>query len=213
MRATTWVDRITDEKNPWLNAQKMEERGDFGSAAALYLDDASANLLAEKLAKAALSASCAASCLDALGFSNEARLVYSEVAQLYYLHARRVSRLSIREWMWSLQQSGQFHLACGEAEKAQAVYNEYAVLAGRVELFGEDRKLRVFEGEAERKPHPGRDSPPPGDWADLMREVQRFLILRTTTRAVKGPQTRGGTLGTGKGAYPNYEKNFANQLG
>ena len=212
MRATTWVDRITDEKNPWLNAQKMEERGEFGSAAALYLDDASANLLSEKLAKAALSASCAASCLDALGFSNEARLIYSEVAQLYYLHAGRVAKVSLREWMWSLRQSGEFHLVCGEAEKAQAVYKEYAVLAGRVELFGESRKLRLFEGELEPKLHSGPDNPPPGDWTELMREVQRFLILRTTARA-KAPQQRGAQRGSAKGGYPNYEKNFANQLG
>jgi hypothetical protein len=212
MRATTWVDRITDEENPWLNAEKMEERGDLGSAAALYLDDASANLLGEKLARAALSASCAASCLDALGFPNEARLVYSEVAQLYHLHARRVSRVSVREWMWSLRQSGRFHLVCGESEKAQEVYQEYAVLAGRVELFAESRKLSLFE-EGEWKPQQGRDDPPPGDWSELMREVQRFLILRGTTRTARGSQQRRPARGNGKGAYPSYEKNFANQLG
>ncbi len=213
MRATTWVDRITDEKNPWLNAQKMEEGGDFGSAAALYLDDASANLLSEKLANAALSASCAASCLNLLGFANEARLVYCEVAQLYYTHARRVAKLSIRELMWSLRQSGQYYLVCGEPEKAQSVYNEYAAITGRVELFGESETPRLFEGQEDRRVRSGRDIPPPGDWSELMREVQRFLVLRTTARTAKELRQRGAGQARTKGAYPSYEKNFANQLG
>jgi hypothetical protein len=178
MQATSWVDRITDESNPWLNAMKSEERGDFAGAAMLYLEDAMESLRGERLSKAALSGSCAAMCLDALGFSAQASSVYEEVAELYYENAKRVEKVSVRELMWSLWQAGQFFLAAGEEDKAESVYREYATIAGRVALFEDNTSIRIFEAAGSRRQLLSRDQPAPGDWSALLTAVQRFVNLR-----------------------------------
>lgn len=214
MQASSWVDRITDETNPWLNAMKMEERGDFGGAAFLYLHDALECLRGDRLSKAALSASCAAMCLDALGLSAQSTVLYNEVAQLYYENARRVAKVSIRELMWSLWQSGQCFLAAAEEEKAEAVYREYATIAGRVALFGENTMVRVFEESGARRHNLKHDQPPPGDWTTLLQGVQQFVNLRRTAiRSAGVPSKRALPRRDDKRGQPSLEKSFVNQLG
>lgn len=217
MQATSWVDRITDEANPWLKATRMEERGDFANAAVLYLEDAIEGVKGDRLAKSALSASCAAMCLDALGFSAQATLVYGEVARLYYEYARRMSNLSVRELMWSLWQSGQCFLASGEEDKAEAVFREYAMVAGRVALFGDNSTVRLFEDGGARRQYLTRDQPPPGDWSALLNAIQRFVNLRRmgTRSAATQPmkQRDSGRRKKDKKGQTRLEANFVNQLG
>lgn len=209
-RATTWVDRITDEKNPWLNAIKLEERGDFGSAAVLYLEDASENLVSGHIARAALAASSAASCIETLGFGQKAMQLYNRVAFLYTQNAARVARTSIRELMWSLWESGQYHLACGEVEQAEEMYRKYSLVASRVELFGGVRTLRLFQEEGERRSLTKSSEPPAGDWSELLAAVNAFLQKspRDLVRPVRTKAPDAKTMGRS-----DYEKNFVNQLG
>lgn len=210
-KATTWVDRITDEKNPWLNAIRLEERGDLGSAAELYLQDASENLASGHVARAALAASSAAACIETIGFREKAMQLYSKVALLYTQNAARVARTSIRELMWSLWESGQYHLICGEGELAEAMYRKYSLVASRVELFGGVRTLRLFEEEGERrKQMTGSAEPPAGDWSELLGAVDSFLKKATgdRVRPAHVAVSRSKTAGRA-----DYEKNFINQLG
>jgi hypothetical protein len=212
MQATTWVDRITDEKNAWLSAVKMEERGDFGRAIVLYIDDATANLRSAKIAKAALSASCAGECLDALGFPGVALLVYREVAQMYYENARRKTGISIREMLWSLWQSAQFRVASGDERAAAETYREYEVASARIELFRAERGAGPSRDMHAWRRHPMRETPPAGDWSAVLSKVDGFLSLEWSGFAPSRTSSSGKDRKVKGGNLP-LEKNFVNQLG
>ena len=76
LQAATWKDKITDSSNYWLGAIRLEEDGRLSEAAVLYLKDAAEALKQGLRARAALSCSCAASCLEKTGKMNAARNLY-----------------------------------------------------------------------------------------------------------------------------------------
>ena len=211
MQATTWVDRITDDKNPWLNAVRAEERRDFAAAFLLYLEDSSARLKQGQLARAALSCTCAAGCVTALGFPEEAKLIYAEAASLYYENARRVTAVSIRELLWSLLRSAQSYAAASQLDNANAVYREYSVVARRVDPFldgGMDpvTELTVPASETSLRPSPA-------DAATVMRGIEAFLSAARSERRPGRARMREAPHHPDRRGNRSYEASFANQLG
>jgi hypothetical protein len=211
------VDRITDESNPWLNAIKSEDERDFASAVTLYLRDASDNLERNMPAKAALSSSCAAECLERLSLFSHARLLYRETAAIYAENADRVVGTSVREMLWSLQESSQFYLMAGDKAKSEETYKRYLTISRRVNLFTEDRISRALEtvGSTTRTPSDRRDPVPSPAGSRVVVDVEEFLSLRKTGhRKVQTPAAprradpsklrRGNTYD---------EKSIINQLG
>jgi len=216
MQASTWVDRITDESNPWLNAIKSEDEHDFASAVTLYLRDASESLEQNMPAKAALSSSCAADCLEKLSLFSHARLLYRETAAIYAENADRVAGISVRELLWSLQESSQFYLMSGEKAKSEEAYKRYMTISKRVNLFVEDRTARTLEaGSGATRASDIRQDPLPPTVSRVVGDVEEFLSLRKTgqrvTRASLAPRAVVPMQRQRGNAYD--EKSIINQLG
>lgn len=134
----TWMDRITNESNLWLNAIKMEDEGNYLNAFIYYLKDSSECIKKNSLVRGALSCSCAADCLAMAGNLAGARQLYLQTAMLYEKNAIAVIGNSVREALWSYQEAYEYYnLAC-ENNKAQYIYERYVSLS---------RKINPFYGE------------------------------------------------------------------
>jgi len=215
MQTATWIDRITDESNPWLRAVDSEGRGDMASAALFYLEDGILTLKHGHLAKAALSASCAADCAVRLGLPGYSNLLNREVASLYHENANRVAGTSIREMIWSLRQARQFYILAGEAALAERVHNEYVVAASRVDpLFAGDRDY--LEGLVQApEPQRARVSAKQAAMGEqLAKAVERFLDARGGKGPAVGAKTKPVPvrLPAPRNDERN-EKSIVNQLG
>ncbi len=217
MRASTWVDRITDESNPWLNAMKDEDEHDYAGAVTLYLKDAAESLMQNMPAKAALSAACAADCLEMISLFDHARLMYRETASIYAENADRVAGSSVRELLWSLQESCLFYLRAGEAVKSAEIYKRYATIAKRVNLFNGDATNRMFvmRNETEQPQGERKSVPRAPSSSQVATDVERFLQMRRTGFPVRPAQTRSRPAGSRNGRRGNehLEKSIVNQLG
>jgi hypothetical protein len=217
MQTSTWVDRITDESNPWLNAIKSEDERDFASAVSLYLTDASDNLEQNMPAKAALSTSCAAECLERLSLFSHARLLYRETAAIYAENADRVAGTSVRELLWSLQESSQFYLMAGDKAKSEESYRRYLTISRRVNLFTEDRLSRALEtgSGAIRPPGERKDPVSSPSGSRVVVDVEEFLALRKTghrkVQTKAAPRTADPSKLRRGNTYD--EKSIINQLG
>lgn len=152
MKIETWIDRITDETNLWHNATKMENGGNFFEAFFLYLKSAEDSLKQNSLIRAALSSSCAANCLSMTGNLAGARQLYLQTAMIYEINGDTILDKSVRETLWSYQESYEYYQLSCDSEKAQTVYEKYVSLARRVNPFeGEEamKSLRLRKKSAE----------------------------------------------------------------
>ncbi len=217
MRASTWVDRITDESNPWLNAIKGEDERDYAGATSFYLKDATESLRQNMPARAALSAACAADCLEKMSLFDDARLMFMETASIYAENADRVTGSSVRELLWSLQESCLFYLRAGETAKSGEVYKRYATIAKRVNLFNGDATNRMFVmgKEIEKSSGERKGITQPSSRPQIAAEVEQFLQLRKTGLRKSNAQVRLRPPTSRKNERGNgyLEKNIINQLG
>ena len=124
MPETTWLHRLTDESNLWLMASLSEDSRRFADAADYYIRDATQCVKKNYLIQAALSCSCAASCLEKLGYAEFADQLYAEAASIHVDNAIRVIGVSIRERLWSLERAHVFFLLAHEVQSANAVHGK-----------------------------------------------------------------------------------------
>ena len=143
MKIETWMDRITNESNLWLNALKLEDDSNYHEAFFLYLKDAAESLKQHALIRAALSCSCAANCLTMTADLATASRLYFHAAMIYEKNGDLVLGESIREALWSYQEAFEyFHLAC-QSDKAQIVYDKYVSLTRKINPFlGEEEAMK-----------------------------------------------------------------------
>ncbi|MBI5698328.1 MAG: hypothetical protein HZC29_07615 [Thaumarchaeota archaeon] len=142
MKIRTWTDRITDESNLWLNATKMEDAQNFVDASVFYLKDTVDCIKRKLLIRAALSCLCAADCLAKCEHTQDASRLYLEAATIYEENADRVIGKSIREALWSLQESYECFLLTADYYKAQQIFEKYTSLAKKVNpFFGESEAI------------------------------------------------------------------------
>jgi len=135
--------RITNESNVWLNAIKMEEEGSFFEAFFLYLKDVAESLKKNFLLRAALSCSCAASCLSHTGNLVAARQLYLRTALLYETNGDSIIGESVREALWSYKESYEYYSLGCDSEQSQIVYDKYVSLARRINPFlGEEEAMK-----------------------------------------------------------------------
>jgi hypothetical protein len=177
--ATTWKDKVADPSNLWLNATRSEEDGRFAEATVFYLRDAAACLTSNLGARAALSCSCAASCLEKTGNINAARNLYFEAAKIYEEQAAAAFRTSIREALWLLQEAHDYFILGGDAQKATQVYDQCASLVRKSSPFvtseALDRVLRIRRGSAVRPVSFGLPAP---QTSDMNGAIEGFMRLR-----------------------------------
>ena len=150
MQVSTWIDRITGEKNLWLNAVKSEEQNDLPRAFVLFLRDASDCLSRDNVLKAALSCGSAADCLRDLGVMSYARLLYREAASMYLEEAKVVSSSSVREYLWVLRQANRYLLLAGEKSEADEARKSYERIMRKVDPLATDAAIlpSVPEGQS-----------------------------------------------------------------
>ena len=143
MKRETWMDRITNESNLWLNAIKMEDEGSFLEASFLYLKDAAESLQQNSLVKAALSCSCASKCLSMTGNLEASRQLYLQTAMLYEINGDTVIGESVREALWSYQECYEYYNLVCNSEKAQIIHDKYVSLVRRTNPFlGEEEAMQ-----------------------------------------------------------------------
>lgn len=215
MEAITWIDRITDETNPWLTANKKEEEDDFPQAVKLYLDDAGECLRQNVLVKAALSCSCAADCLTKLGQFHSAQLLYSETAHLYLENADYVIGKSVRESLWSMREAHEYFLLAEDKLAAKQVYDRLIHLESRVDPNignGETTRMRqsrtpVIGGKSVRETFPLDDS------AGVAESLEQFLRLRRSRDGVEIKSTPSAAVATARRRGPINEESIISQLG
>ena len=208
MQTTTWIDRISDESNLWLRANKHEGHSEFATAVKLYLRDASDCLARRAPVKGALSCSCAADCLSRVGLHDLARRLYRE-AGLAYLDGAESARESVREMLWCLREAWVHFQLADDREIAEGVLRRLSVLSRRVDPFSaEPAPMQRPVGEVE---HPDEISR--AEIADLEREVGQFVDARRSGHYV-AHEPGHFTAGHKKGARATAnEKSIINQLG
>ena len=140
-----WSDRITDRGNLWLAATNLEDDGNFAEAAKLYLRDATWCSIKTQLARAALSSTCAARCLEKIGHPQISQALYSQAGTLYENNAYSILDKSIREALWSFQRAYESLLLANSSERAQEMLYKYTSLASKVSpFFDVQQSLRML---------------------------------------------------------------------
>jgi hypothetical protein len=179
VQATTWKDKVADPTNLWLRATRSEEDGRLAEATIFYLRDAAACVSSGLGARAALSCSCAASCLEKNGNVNAARNLYFEAAKIYEEQASASFGTSIRETLWLLQEAHDYYIIGGDAQKAAQVYNQCASLVRKSSPFITsetlDQALRIRRSATARPASPGVPVP---QTSDVNGAIEGFLRLR-----------------------------------
>jgi hypothetical protein len=215
MEAITWIDRITDETNPWLTATKKEEEYDFPQAVRLYLKDAADCLKQNVLVKAALSCSCAADCLTKLGQVRNAQLLYSETARLYLENAYLVIGKSVRESLWSLREAHEYLLLAEDKLAARQVYDRYIHLASRVDPnIGNEEMTQIpqprapFIGGKNIKETFSLNNP-----AEIAESLEQFLQLRRSRGGMETKSAPSAAVAAARRRGPINEESIISQLG
>ena len=130
------MDSLTDERNTWFNAVRSEDSHNYSSATFLYLQDATRCLGKGLLSRAAMSATCAASCLVNLEDFGDAVDLYSVSASLYERNADFVVSRSIRESLWMLIHAYEYYVLVSDHVGSERVSKKY------VESIKSSRPLR-----------------------------------------------------------------------
>jgi len=78
----TWVEKVTDDTNPWLSARNLLREGQYEDAAQCYLKDASEQK-EKNILRTALSISAAARCLAQIDKAQESSQLFLEASKLY----------------------------------------------------------------------------------------------------------------------------------
>jgi hypothetical protein len=215
MEAITWIDRITDETNPWLTATKKEEEDDLPQAAQLYLKDAGECLKQDSLVKAALSCSCAADCLSRVGQLDKAQLLYSEAAHLYLENADFVIGKSVRESLWSLREAHEYFLLAGDKLASRQVSDRLVHLASRVDPnVGNEEITRVPQS---RTPVIGgksiKETFPLSNSTDMVASLEQFLRLRRSRDGLEIKSAPSTAVTAARRRGPINEESIISQLG
>lgn len=191
MQATTWKDKITDTSNSWLAATRSELDERYAEATTLYLRDAGDSLNRGLKARAALSCSAAAGCLERTGNGNAARRLYSEAAKMYEEQANAVFGTSIREALWLLQEAHDCYIISGDSKKAAQIYEECATLAKKSDPFiSEDTLDQVLRIRRGAQPKPVAYSLPVDGASDVSHSIEEFMRLRSGQPPTAAPHAK-----------------------
>jgi hypothetical protein len=143
------MDSLTDEHNTWFNAVRLEDSHDYSSATLAYIEDAGHCLSRNFLIRAAMSTTCAASCVATLGDAVDALKLYSAAAMLYERNADLSIGKSLRESLWSLLHAFEYFTLISDHAGAERVSKKYADLARRVDRFEAHNIFEALEARRE----------------------------------------------------------------
>jgi hypothetical protein len=180
-----WLEKLTDDANVWLTAVRMEERGELAKAVLLYLEDATACLDGGTLVRAALGSTCAADCLVTMGLSGKGRRLYHVAGMLYWDNADARLGASVRESLWSLQESHEAFLLAGEEDNAKHVRQLFTSLARRANPFIGERDTFRLPTKADLAVELAGSNDAKDDTAEsveLAKAIEAFILARERQR-------------------------------
>jgi hypothetical protein len=182
MQAKTWLQRLTDESNLWFNAVKAEDEGNLEEAVSYYMKDAVECIMQRSLVRAALSCSCAASCLARMGAWSQARTLYSVAGGIYVENSEVAMSESIREALWSLQEAFDNYALAGDAT-ADIVREKYIALAARTSPFSRGIKAKELESRKAEPVKPDSKKKEAVLPESLATEIEGFVNARKSGTA------------------------------
>jgi hypothetical protein len=134
-----------DKNNLWLDAVNTEDDGNLSKATFLYLKDAKECWERGLRGRAALSCSCAASCLSKTSNWKYAVILYREAARIYEQNAYSVIDKSIRESLWSLQHAYENFILTSDNDKAEEVFQKYVSISAKISpFFGKEEAMKML---------------------------------------------------------------------
>lgn len=220
MRVTTWIDRVTDESNFWFIAQKLEDSGKFSQAAVYFLRDATACLNRNHLVRAALSCSCAASCIERLGNSPYVQQLFREAAMIYSDYSSVVIGRSTRDYIWGLQRSYECFLLGYDDESASRIHEAIVAFEKRMNPFAgkasmADQSPVVHDNSVSKPTLISKEPLVFLDNTEVVRSAEAFFEAR---RNLQGRQSTKQSMFQRKGFDSkkngkNIEKSIIGQLG
>ena len=148
-KITSWSDKLVDPSNFWLKAVNKEEEHEYEIAADSYLKDAIVSSDRGSFNRAALSCSCAATCISKLGDRKTAQKLFFEAGNLFETKANSVSSESIRESVWALRQSYENFIMSGDVQKAEEIYQMITTYASRINPLSGSRELSLMHGASQ----------------------------------------------------------------
>jgi len=177
------MDSFTDERNSWYNAVRLEDSHDYSSATLSYIEDASLCLGRSLFTRAAMSSSCAASCIATLGDATAALKLYSTAASLYEHNGDLSLGKSLRESLWSLLHAFEYFTLVSDHLSAERVSKKYADLARRVDRFEANsvfdalkvRRESVLEARSDLSPPNGFVEKNVPESSKIQHSVESFL--------------------------------------
>lgn len=211
-----WLERLTDDTNPWLTAVRMEEQGEFARASLLYLEDATKSLDENTVVRAALGGTCAADCFAKLGLRVRARRIYHMAGMLYWDNADLRMGASVRESLWSLQEAYECFLLAGEEENAERVHLLFTSLARRANPFIGSRdafKLPMKADLSAELSDLGGNEEAREEPADLVKAFNGFLKARESQRERAAAAAGAAPLLRGQEMETIDAQGFVGQLG
>jgi len=126
LAAKSWVEKLGDESDRWLNAVRLEEEGDFAAACELYLREGKIQEEKKDFAKAGLCYVSAAKCKFLLGDREQALELYRVAGDAYFKYAESVTAISLNSAVWGYRTSSKCYFNARlypEAQKALASSN------------------------------------------------------------------------------------------
>ncbi len=177
----TWASRIVARHNRWLEAVQKEDDGDIYGAILLYMNDALTCVVSHKLARMALSCSCAAHCLEKQGHPEIGKILYSESAKIYEECSIEYLDTSIRDSIWSLQRAYENYVLANNDQKANDVYYSFMSLATKLSpTFGKSESSELLKYRDLVKNQPPRNVPlqPAKHFDEILKVITQFLESR-----------------------------------
>jgi hypothetical protein len=115
----SWVEKVTDDSNVWLQAVRLEAEGDFEGASGYFLEDAEHYKSKGLDARVALSLVCAGRCKAKLGNVKEARKFYRDAGVFYTNFAEKALESSPHEASWAFEKAAECYKYGAYATKAK----------------------------------------------------------------------------------------------
>lgn len=114
-----WLTRLQRDDNPWLQAERMEQRGHLADAARLYLQDADQQSERGHHARVAVARAISAEMVARLGDQTLAVSERQRAAELFQQHAEQAMAWSLREAAWAYERAARQYERAGLSKDAE----------------------------------------------------------------------------------------------
>ena len=116
-----WLTRLQRDDDPWLKAERMQQRGELADARRLYLQDADEQGGRGHHARVAVARAASAEIMARLGDDALALFERQRAAEQFRQHAEEAMTWSLREAAWAYAQAASQYDRAGLQKEAAAM--------------------------------------------------------------------------------------------